>query len=109
MTSIVLTSELYAAVLGYDCASTMRLTIINIFGRQVSLTLYTDSKSFFGGLVNVGTTTEKRLLTDLQKMREAHEQREFTEVVWIASEQNPADAMTKENPPSALNLLITGD
>lgn len=75
----------------------------------MNLTLYTDSKSLFDGLVNIGTTTEKRLLIDLRMMREAYEQRELTEIVWIPSEQNPADAMTKESPSPALDLLMTNN
>lgn len=40
-------------------------------------------------------------------MREAYEHRELTKIIWILSEQTPADVMTKENSSVALELLMT--
>lgn len=75
MTISVWVSELYADVHAYDHASTMLLPINDIPGQQVPLTLYTDAKSLFDGLVNLAKTVEKRLLINLKMMSEAYEQR----------------------------------
>lgn len=87
----------------------MRLTINDILERQVALTLYRYFKSLFDGLVNIETASEKKLLIELQMMREAYDQREFTEVGWVPSEQNPASVMAKENPSSELNIFMTNN
>lgn len=80
-----------------------------MLGQHMSLTLQTDSKSLFDGLVNIGTMTEKRLLMGLRMMREDYEQRELTEVIWIPSKQNLADSMTKKNSSFALIILVTSN
>lgn len=99
-------SELYAAAYSYDYATTVRQTINKILERQVEVTLYTDSESLIDGFVDFGTKTEKRLLIDLRMIREAYEQGELTEIVWMPWEQNAVDAMTKENHLAALKLLL---
>lgn len=106
VTKSVLASELFAAVHAFDVASTLRVTLNNIFDRSIPLVLYTDSKSLFDSIVGMNSTTEKRLLIDLSLLRERYELRELTEVVWIPSEENPADALTKENASPALMSLL---
>lgn len=66
-------------------------------------------KTVYDILVNIETTTEKRLLIDQQMMRETYEQRETMEVVWIPSKQNPANTMKMKNSSSAVNLLMTSN
>lgn len=61
-----LAAELFALVNGFDTASTLRLVINDISNRQVSLKLFTDSKSLFDGTVGLNSTTKKRLLIDLR-------------------------------------------
>jgi hypothetical protein len=39
-------------------------------------------------------------------LRQAYERREITEVKWISSEDNLADAITKAKPCQALKTLI---
>lgn len=41
------------------------------------------------------TTTEKRLMVDLQEMREAYRKIESSDVAWGRSENNTADTLTK--------------
>lgn len=106
VTRSVLASELFAAVLAFDHASTIRLALNKIFGRLIPHILYTDSKSLYDSLVGINSTTEKRLLIDLCMLRQAYELRELTEVIWIPSSQNPSDAMTKSNASGALERLI---
>lgn len=106
MTRSVLSSELYVAVHAFDFASTLKTTINDIFGKLVSLTLYTDSKSLYDGLVGINATTEKRLLIDLRMLLESYELRELANAVWISSPHNPADKMTENSPTPALQKLL---
>ena len=73
---------------------------------DLPLILCTDSKSLYDCLVRLGTTQEKRLMIDVMCLRQAYERRVITEVKWIDGEANPADAMTKGKPCSALTQLI---
>lgn len=45
VTRSFLSAELFALAHAFDIASTMRLTVNDMFGRRVPLTTYTDSKS----------------------------------------------------------------
>ena len=45
-------------------------------------------------------------MIDIMCLRQAYERREIAEVKWIAGNTNPADAMTKEKPSTALKQLI---
>lgn len=62
ITRSVLAAELFAAVNAFDYASTLRVTINEVFGRFVPLVLYTDSKSLFESIVGTNMTTEKGYL-----------------------------------------------
>ena len=70
------------------------------------MVLCTDSKSLYDCLVKLGTTQEKRLMVDLMCLRQAYERRKITEIKWISGGTNPADAMTKSKPCSALKTLV---
>ena len=45
-------------------------------------------------------------MVDLIYLHQAYEQHKITEVKWIRSEDNPADAITKAKPYQALKTLI---
>ena len=75
---------------------------------MVPMVIYTDSRSLYDSLVSLNSTTEKRLLIDLHLLRQAYERREIAEVRWIPTEQNPADALTKERPTPAMSQLLGG-
>lgn len=47
------------------------------------------------------------MLIDLTMLREAYELREIDDVVWIPSEDNPADALTKDSPTLALKRWMS--
>lgn len=106
VTRSVLAAELFDAVLAYGVASTARITFNTIFNHVIPLILYTDSKLLFHSIVGINSTTEKRLLIDLYMLRESYEMHEHTEVVWIPSSQNPANALTKEKRSQALHTLM---
>lgn len=102
----VLSAELLAIILSFDIASTIRIAVNDIFGKQVPMQLFTDSRCLYDCLVSLGSTTEKRMLIDLQILRQAYERREICEFFWIPTAQNPADAFTKERPTPALQSLL---
>ena len=45
-------------------------------------------------------------MIDLLCLRQSYERREITEVKWIDGDTNPADAMTKGKPCTALKTLL---
>lgn len=68
--------------------------------------MFTDSKCLFDVITKNTTTTEKRLMIDVQTIREAYEKMEISDVGWIRSEQNPADALTKVKDNEVLDRII---
>ena len=106
VTRSVLASELYAMAHGFDIAAAIKSTIDKALQISLPLVLCTDSKSLFDCLVKLGTTAEKRLMIDIMCLRQAYERREVAEVKWIKGESNPADAMTKTKPSTALKQLV---
>jgi hypothetical protein len=108
ITRSVLAAELYALVNAFDSAAVIRDTLTQILHltEQLPLVVCTDSKSLYDCLVKLGTTQEKRLMIDLMCLRQAFERHEINEVKWIDGNTNPADAMTKAKPCSALKNLI---
>jgi hypothetical protein len=70
------------------------------------MTLYINSKSLYDCLVQLGSTSEKRLIVNIICLCQAYERREISQVVWIRREYNIADAMTKDKPSSSLKALI---
>lgn len=106
VTRSVLSSKLYAAVHAFDSASTLKMTITEVCGKLVPLTLNTDSNSLYDGLVEINATTEKRLLINLRMFFESYEFRKLAIVIWIPSSQNPADNMTRDSLTPALQKLL---
>jgi hypothetical protein len=106
VTRSVLASELYGMAHGFDIGTAIKSTVDKILQVNLPLVLCTDSKSLYDCLVRLGTTQEKRLMIDVMCLRQAYERRQITEVKWIDGEANPADAMTKGKPCTALSQLI---
>ncbi len=50
--------------------------------------------------------TEKRLLIDIAGLREAYSKGDLSNLGWIRSEYNIADALTKEKKESALHRIL---
>ena len=106
MTRSVLALELYSIAHGFDIGAAIKSTVDKILQVNLPLILCTDSKSLYDCLVRLGTTQEKRLMIDVMCLRQAYERRQVTEVKWIDGDTNPADAMTKGKPCTALTQLI---
>ncbi|KAF4470050.1 Aurora kinase 2 splicing, partial [Fusarium albosuccineum] len=110
VTRSVLASEVYGMVSGFDLGYVIWYTLCAILQRlgisRPPLTLCTDSYSLYQCLVQLGSTTEKRLMIDIMALRQSYEKREIHEIRWIKGDDNPADAMTKGNPNKALEGLV---
>ena len=111
ITRNALAAEFYAMMNGFDTAAALKVLLDqlepnagadNSLKSAVPMVIYTDSRSLYNSLVSLNTTTEKRLLIDLHLLRQVYERREIAEVRWIPTEQNPADALTKEKPTPAM-------
>jgi len=111
VTRSVLASEIYGMVSGFDLGFVINHTLSMIADRlgipKPRLVLCTDSYSLYQCLVQLGTTSEKRLMIDVMGLRQSYESREIDEIRWICGKDNPADAMTKVSPNHALENLIS--
>lgn len=102
-------AEVLAFPDGFDYAYMLRYDLQRILGRTVPLAMLTDSESLFKTILKSTTTTEKRLMIDMQAAREAYGKKEISDVEWIRSEENSADKLTKSVPCSALeHVMDTG-
>lgn len=110
VTRSVLASEIYGMMSGFDIGMATSSTFRQIADRlglpPLPLVLCTDSRSLYEALIRLSTTDEKRLMIDVMALREAYERREISELRWIDGRDNPADAMTKATPNTALETLI---
>jgi hypothetical protein len=93
---------------GFDAAYLVRHQLKELLRIHVPLHIYTDSQSLFDIMVSERRTKEGRLMIDIHAARQAYRRREIDNIGLIASENNPADALTKLNANGALeNLLRT--
>ena len=72
---------MFAIVAGFDSTVIVKSTLESFLPAPPSLTIATDSKSFFDCLIKLGITKEKRLIIDIIALHKAYEQRIIIEVV----------------------------
>ena len=77
-----------------DEVENVQYTLKLLFGRTLTAISRTDSKSVFDHVHWGRQVNEKRLLVELQALREAQKEKRM-EVEWCTSEQQLADALTK--------------
>lgn len=102
VTRSVLAAELYAVAHAFDAAFALAHTVGILLGRKVFVNVYTDSRTLFDSIINLCSMTEKRLLIDIACLREAYRNGDISQLCWIRSQYNLADAMTKDKKDSAL-------
>ena len=107
VTRSVLAAELFAIAHAYDAGFAIRHSICKLLGKDVHLRVFTDSKTLFDSIVTLCSMTEKRLLIDIAGLREAYRNGELSNLGWIRSGNNPADALTKDKRESTLHRLLT--
>ena len=77
-----------------DEVENVQYTLKLLFGRTLTAISRTDLKSVFDHVHGGRQVNEKRLLVELQGLREAQKEKRM-EVEWCTSEQQLADAITK--------------
>ena len=71
--------------------------------------MFTDSKSLFDVITKCSHTQERRLMIDLQAIRDAYSSHEICNFGFIHGPNNPAGGLTKRGKCIALNhILKTG-
>lgn len=102
----VLAGETHAFVDAFNSAFTLRHDLSTMVKTNISLNLITDSDSLFKVIVQSSTTTEKRLMIDLQACREAYRERSIENVGWVKSANNVADGFTKLNKAELIQRIM---
>lgn len=100
-----LVAQLFALSHAYDVSSTVFLMLNEFLNIKVLHNVFTDLKSVFDGIIGINPPTKKRMLIDLSVLRQSYDRREIAEVVWIPTNQNPADALTKIDSKN-IHLLV---
>ena len=111
VTRSVLASKIYGMVNGFDLGFVIKQTFTMIYKRinlpKIPLILCTDSYSLYQCLIQLGTTSEKRLMINIMTLKQSYEGRQIDKIRWIYGKDNPTDAMTKTSPNSSLEGLIS--
>lgn len=90
----VLGRETYAFADGFDQAYVIRHDLSKMLRKKLPLTILTDSKSLFQFITSSLTvTSEKRLMVDVLETKQADDNGEISDVVWIPSDHNLADGL----------------
>lgn len=87
---------------GFDIQHDLKL----IYGRQIALGMFTDSKQLFDVIAKSSHTTEKRLMIEITTAREAYDTDEISNVGLIPGDKNPADGLTKPGYCKSLQELL---
>ncbi|KAM4067548.1 cwf18 domain containing protein [Hirsutella rhossiliensis] len=101
VTRSVLASEIYGLTSGFDLAFVIKQTVNTIAQRL-------DLKQIRSSFAQIHIASmKKRLMIDIMALRQAYESRDIAEIRWVNGADNPADAMTKASPNSALTQFIS--
>lgn len=98
--------ETLAFANGLDFGLAVKHDLDNILNKNIPVRLFTDCKSLFDVITKNTVTTEKRLMVDIQAIREAYAKFDIHDVAWIKSEYNPADSLTKIKENQVLNRIM---
>ncbi len=102
----VLAAELRAVTHVYDAGFALAHAFSVLLSRKMKIRVFTDSRTLFDSIVTLRSMTEKRLLIDIAGLREAYSKGDLSNLGWIRSEYNIADALTKEKKESALHRIL---
>ena len=102
----MLAAELYAVASGFDMEFSFAHTFAQILGRKLKLRVFTDSRTLFDSIITFCTMTEKRLLIDIAFIRQSYREGELEDLGWIRSDDNAADALTKDKVDIALHRIL---
>ncbi len=103
----VLGSENYAFADAFDFAYHAKTDLEKLLDRRVSLSTFTDSKSLFNFITKCSQTQGRRLLIDLQAVRDAYTVDEVRNLGFIRSPNNPANGLTKIGKSHTLYHMLS--
>lgn len=79
----------------------------SLLSQKVPLQIYTDAKSLFDVITKSSTTSEKRLMIDVQAAREACERYKIADIGLVRSDYNLVDCLTKVMLPKQLLQVVS--
>jgi hypothetical protein len=85
----------------------LRVYLEGLLCQKVPVTILTDGKSLFDVINRNSATSERRLMIDVSATRQAYEHHEISDVGFIRTSNNPADALTKREYNAALKDILT--
>jgi hypothetical protein len=104
---LVLAAEAIAFAKGFDQGYVLKNYLQELSGRNVPLTILTDSKTLFDVITKASYTREKRILIDLASVREGYRRFYIDDIGLISSEENLADGLTKETNMDKLREAVS--
>ncbi len=111
MIQSILASEIYDIINGFNLGFVIKQTLATICKRidlaKVPLILCTNFYLLYQCLVQLGTTSEKRLMINIIVLRQSYAQRKIDEIRWICGEDNLVNIMTKISTNSVLEGIIS--
>jgi hypothetical protein len=102
-----LAAETLAMSMAFDLAFGIRKSLVDILKVKIDLVIFTDNKGIFDTITKRTSVTEKRVMIELAVLREAYEKGEISNMGFILSKNNPADALTKNHPSEHLLRLMS--
>ena len=105
----VLGAETYAFADAFDFVYCAKTDLEELLDHRVSLSIFTDSVNLFDVITKCFQTQKRRLMIDLQAVREAYQMHVISNDGFLRGTNNPADGHTKIGKCHALyHLLQTG-
>lgn len=93
---------MYTHADGFDLIFILRYDLDTIFGMYIPLHMLTDPFQIFDTFKKGSSTSEKRLMIDIDSAAECHNLHEISCIGLVPSEHNIADGLSKETPKDAL-------
>jgi hypothetical protein len=107
VTRSVLAAEAIAFAEEFDQGYTLKHDLQELLGRNLPLTIFTDSKTLLDVITKASYTREKRILIDLASVREGYRRFDIDDIGLISSEENLADGLTKETNMDKLREAVS--
>ena len=64
----------------FDFEAVIKTTLFKLLQKNISLVLYTDSKSLYDCLVRLKITQKKRFMIDVMSLKQSYERRKIIEI-----------------------------
>lgn len=91
----------------FDLAYKIKCDLQNVLCQSIPLYIITDSLTLFDVLIKSTITTEKRLMMDLQTVKDSYRKMKLNNVAFVQSESMLADSLTKIKPNHLLSKVLS--